>query len=111
MVLKSAAGLQRRPGQAPPSHLARVVQRVWDGWVDMPLLMHIGLLVVAGGTLFDIWAHWSAGDLSPTFTRLTVNERLGHWIVLAGMVISLFGIVLRGYRRPASPDGGSHTER
>jgi hypothetical protein len=83
-------------------------RRAWDLWEDMPLLMHVGLLVVFLGAAFDSWAHVAAGDIYPTFTRLTPAERLGHWIILAGMLVSLAGVVARGYRRPASPNGGTH---
>lgn len=77
----------------------------------MPMMMNLGLLVVGFGTLFDVWAHWSAGDLSPTLARFTLTERVGHWIVLIGMLISISGVVMRGYRRPAQRPGGHNTRR
>jgi hypothetical protein len=82
------------------SEITETAGRAWDVWLGMPLMMHVGLLLVCFGTLFDIWAHWSAGNLSPTLTKFTVTERLGHWIVLVGMLISITGVVMRGYRRP-----------
>jgi len=77
----------------------------------MPLMMRLGLLVVFLGTLFDIGAHLSAGDPSSTLTHLTFAEKLGHWIVLVGMLVSLFGVVLRGYRRPTARSGGQDIRR
>ena len=81
-------------------------RRAWDVFVDLPLGMHIGLIVVCLGTLFDVGAHIAAGDLSPTFTRLTPAERLGHWVVLGGMLISLASVVFGDYRRPRDLHGG-----
>ena len=91
--------------------LSRRLAAAWDAWVDLPLVMHVGLLIIAGGTLFDIWAHWSAGDLSPVTPRFTPFERLGHWVVLLGMVVSILGVVVRGYRRPVTPTGGPQPTR
>lgn len=96
------------PGVSRRGAIARGLAEVWNVWVDLPLTMHLGLLVIFGGTLFDIWAHWSAGDMSPVATRFTAPERIGHWVILLGMVISISGVIARGYRRPATPDGNAH---
>lgn len=110
-VTQSSAGLAASLGRGRASRITDLARRVWDFWLDMPLMMHGGLLVVGFGTLFDMWAHWSAGDLSPTLTRFTFPERLGHWIVLVGMLISITGVIMRGYRRPAQRPGGHNSRR
>jgi hypothetical protein len=113
-VTKPAASLgviASQDGRQRWSDITETAGRAWDVWLGMPLMMHVGLLVVCLGTLFDMWAHWSAGNLSPTLTRFTVTERLGHWIVLVGMLISITGVVMRGYRRPAQASDGHKSRR
>jgi len=59
--------------------------------------VELGFAVIAVGTLIDVAYHlwWSAGD------RYAGLGLLGHLVTLAGMVLTMVGLVAAGLRSPA----------
>ena len=88
-----------------------MLRNVWHMFHGLPGLMRIGLLLLAAGGSLDI-IHHTAPLASTMHLRdyPSGDELLAHVVTLAGMVVTLLGLLMRPSRRHAGHGRSSKVE-
>jgi len=77
----------------------------------LPRAAKVGVAVIVAGLLVDAWVHTLGVVAAGSGLALIVQQHLAHLIVLAGMVVTLAGIVADGVRRSRLDRPGRRTVR
>ncbi len=73
-----------------------MIRRAWEEFTGFPVLMKIGLIVLAIGAALDILYHTAPPIWAPTLTLyLGVEGSRAHLITFLGMALTLVGVLTR----------------
>lgn len=75
------------------------LERARDEFLSLPLLVHVGLVILVVGGFADVVAHVEAAGHADHVHEHTASELSAHLIGFVGMVVVLLGVVLDGVRR------------
>jgi hypothetical protein len=75
------------------------LERLRSGFLTLPILARIGLLIMAFGGFADVTAHLEAAGHADHLHEHTTSELSAHLIGFIGMVAIFIGVVADGARR------------
>lgn len=68
-------------------------------WRELTLPARGGLALLGAGAVADVWTHWRVAE---TFESATRWQTAAHQVVLAGMVLTMFGVLAAAAPRSAA---------